>query len=200
MKHNDRLSIHALKRLDPAAWGTAYSQLSPLVFNHVFRELRGNRDLAMEVTQEAFLHAIEGIGRFHGSDTKLLSWFIGIARNSMKKALQKQREWNPSGDIVETGSRMEPVDPAPLPDESLIRREEVELLGVVLARLPDRWETVLRWKYCDNLSLKEIATRLEMSVPGTESLLRRAKAKLTEEFFRLEDAKKELLLEMENCV
>ena len=41
-------------------------------------------------------------------------------------------------------------------------------MGVVLERLPDRWETVLRWKYCDNLSLKEIAERLEMSVPGTE--------------------------------
>jgi RNA polymerase sigma-70 factor, ECF subfamily len=57
----------------------------------------------------------------------------------------------------------------------LLRREQAEQVALALSRLPEHYETVLRAKYLDGLSVAAIAAERGESVKAVESLLTRAR-------------------------
>jgi RNA polymerase sigma factor (sigma-70 family) len=71
------------------------------------------------------------------------------------------------------------------PEDALQREEVARFVHVALDLLPGRYADVLEWKYVDDLSVNEIADRLELTPKAAESLLTRARAAFRDGFSTL---------------
>lgn len=156
------------------------------------------------ITQEVFLRAIESIDSYEPQKGTLLGWLRGICRRAIAR---RHRTSHPGwvravsvSSCPETGGGCsEPVDPGPRPDEQLILADEQLLTGAALTCLPDRWEQVLRWKYCHDLPVAEIGAQLGISAKAAESILSRARAAFRQVYARLAQAGPASLHEVEGC-
>ena len=70
------------------------------------------------------------------------------------------------------------VDPSPLPDTELVRKEWTELLGKALASLSEVERTALTLHYIREHSLREMAAFLDVSPTTVKNRLRSAKKKM----------------------
>ena len=71
---------------------------------------------------------------------------------------------------------------APLEDEpesQVLRMDLIRLVQSTLDCLPSHYGDVLEWKYVDGLPLNEIAMRLELGPKAAESLLGRARGRIS---------------------
>jgi len=192
-----RINLRGLRNLDPCAWTDAYAELSGPIYAFTYRKLNRDQGLAKEVLQEVFLRAIESVARFRGGETSIVAWFFAIARNTIASTLRGERRWRSEKAAACTQGFTAPSNPSPAPDDWLMIREESEFLNLVVARLPEKWEMVLRWRYLEELSLRDIADRLNITPRGAESLVRRARNALCTEYNKLLDIKHELTFVME---
>jgi RNA polymerase sigma-70 factor (ECF subfamily) len=64
---------------------------------------------------------------------------------------------------------------ADAPDEGLKREDTGRIVQLVLDHLPPRYSRALEWKYLEELSVEEIAGRLQCTPKAAESLLTRAR-------------------------
>ena len=71
------------------------------------------------------------------------------------------------------------------PERAFERAELGRLVHVALDQLPPHYGHALTWKYLDGLSVKEIASRLELSPKAAESLLTRARLAFRDGFAAL---------------
>ena len=72
-------------------------------------------------------------------------------------------------------------------DTHIDRKKVASLVQRVLDHLPPRYDA-LEWKYIDELSVQEIATRLGLGMKAAESLLTRARRAFGEAFREMVDA------------
>lgn len=185
--------LDALIRRESAAWAAVYEHLVDGVYQHALYRLGGDREAAEAVTQEVFMRAIESIAGFNGADTNssLLVWLRGIARRVIARGIRDLRPVAARALSLDAApetdrrSLPEPADPGPTPDQRLMLEDEQLLAGAALTALPTRWEQVLRWKYCEDMSVAEIAERLGVSAKAAESLLSRARAAFREVHTRM---------------
>ena len=61
--------IDKLRGLDPREWERLQSEYHDRVYGYIKRQV-GNPDLAEDLTQDAFLGAVRGIGNFHFSENE----------------------------------------------------------------------------------------------------------------------------------
>jgi len=181
-----------LRENDPAAWKRAYELHGARVYRYAFFRLGCDADAAADVTQEVFLRAIDSIRGFRSGEEEFPGWLAGIARrvlaqrardHAREKGRHRRRERGkgnaadsgPRTDISPTPTVFEPVDPGPSARERVALREEQLQTGAALASLPENYEAALRWKYCEGVSVADIAGRLGISPKAAESLLTRAR-------------------------
>ncbi|MDA8016338.1 MAG: sigma-70 family RNA polymerase sigma factor [Thermoanaerobaculia bacterium] len=122
--------------------------------------------------QSTLVAAVETIDRFRG-DGALGAWLISICRFQVASYHRHRRvrdRWAADGPVD-----LDRVES----DESLSSElESRELRATVhgtLETLSSRYRQILQWKYLDDLPVKAIAERLEVSPKAAESLLTRAR-------------------------
>jgi RNA polymerase sigma-70 factor (ECF subfamily) len=154
----------AVLRGDEKAWRTLYDASFAELDAYVLWRCAGLRDVADDVVQETWLTAVRRIRDFDPNRGRFLAWLRGIAANVLRG--QFRQNWpQPLG-----------ADDHPAPaDNKLERREEAEQIAEALARLPGRYEAVLRAKYLDQLGVDEIACDWNETAKSVESLLTRAR-------------------------
>ncbi|MGH2610583.1 MAG: RNA polymerase sigma factor, partial [Tepidiformaceae bacterium] len=116
------------------AFNSLVERYERAVYNLCYR-LLGERGVAEDATQEAFLSAFKAIGRFEGGNVR--SWFLRIAANECKDELRRrQRRATGSLEAMSEG-RDTPLD---LPDPSAGAPEIAELheFGAAFQRLLQR--------------------------------------------------------------
>ena len=144
--------------------------------------LTGERGVAEDVVQEAFmrLHA-----QFDGV-REPRRWLYRTAHNL---ALNHRRQ---AGKIVplapqaqdEPGVAVEAADPLPLPDEQIARWEGIGLVRLCLGTLDERSRELVRLKFNEELSYKEISTRTGLNVGHVGYLLHHALKAIADELAR----------------
>ncbi len=75
----------------------------------------------------------------------------------------------------------DPADPLPLPDEQIARWEGIGLVRLSLEALDERSRELIRLKFNENLSYKEIAERMKLTVGNVGYLLHHAIKAIAEE-------------------
>ena len=140
--------------------------------------LLGDRDEALDLSQEVFLRVFRTIHRFHGHSS-LRTWIYRIVVN---QARNRHRFWRRRhrGDqvsldehIAAHGDVMSAREATP---EGLLAQKELALrLEHALGRLPFDQRTAIILREIDGLSYEEIAYSLDVTIGTVKSRLSRAR-------------------------
>ena len=79
-----------MARSQPEALSELYDRYSRLVFSVAFQTL-GNREMAEEVTQDAFLRAWQHAASYQPSQGKVATWLASISRHRAIDVLRSQQ-------------------------------------------------------------------------------------------------------------
>ena len=167
-------SSHAVENLYNAYSDRLYS----LVYNRVGRDQQATED----IVQETFLAAIKSSNKFRGQ-SRLYTWLCSIAYHKISDYYRSQRRQNgnqaPSQNVrVEDMEQLEDTDP---PAPSLIEPEESRLITEqAMSSLPLDYQSVLTFKYIEDMSVKEIGQIMGKTEKSIEGLLKRARQELRE--------------------
>jgi RNA polymerase sigma-70 factor (ECF subfamily) len=142
--------------------------------------LSGELSLAEDLVQEAFM-------KLHAQFADIREPRRWLYRTVHNLALNQQRQARKvvSMDAQEDAAgRDEAADPKPLPDEQLVRMEGIGLVRLTLATLDERSRELIRLKFTENLSYKEISSRTGLTSGHVGYLLHHAIKSLAEELTR----------------
>lgn len=137
---------------------------------------------AQDVLQEAFFNAWRKLSTFR-SDASFGPWVRQIARNCALMRLRSRRR-RPEVPLESQrqdaeGVRTRPVvDPAPLASADLETAELGRAIAEAAERLPPVWREVFELADHHHLSMREIADRLDVTVPNAKTRLHRARCRL----------------------
>ena len=172
---------------DPQAFETLMLRYQTPVYNLCYR-LMGNEEDAADMTQETFLKAWKYLEGFH-MDSSLSTWLYRLANNCCLDLLRSKKR-KPTISIVredEEGEEtvLDPVDPAPLPDEMLIRKEEYALLQKALLSLDEQQRAILTLRVVNDMSYEDISQVLQIKEGTVKSRLARARENLRKKVLQL---------------
>jgi len=145
-----------------------------LVFSLAYK-LTGNRELANDVAQEAFIRAWKAIQKFRG-DSTFSTWIYRITVNTAW-TLRKKAKKHYSLNIEDT---QEPVviDEKKDPEYLAINSDLSSVLQKALDQIPVEQRIIVELKNIEGRSHKEIAEYLDISVTAAKVRLHRAHQKL----------------------
>ena len=133
--------------------------------------LLGERGPAEDVVQEAFM-------RFHAEFNEVREPRRWLYRTVHNLALNQRRQANKivslDGSALEGTAAADTTDPQPLPDEQIARWEGIGLVRLSLNALDDRSRELIRLKFNENLSYKEISTRTGLTTGNVGYILHHA--------------------------
>jgi RNA polymerase sigma-70 factor, ECF subfamily len=158
------------------------------VFSLALRMLRHEQD-AEDVTQQAFLSALENLNGFRG-DASFATWLLRIASHAALKVIRKRKGLD-TVSLEEATEETDGYDTIPHPEyiadwrqspEQLVRSNEIQrLLDEALAKLDEKHRLVFLLRDVEGLSIKETAEALGLSEANTKVRLLRARLQLREQ-------------------
>ncbi len=178
LEPDDRALARRMLAGDEAAFEDFFEGHFPGLYRFAVSRLK-DPELARDVVQSAICKAIANLGSYRGEAT-LAAWLFTICRYEISGHYRKLRRSPTRVELVEEVPEVRAALDSLAsgledPDDGLRRKEVVHYVHAVLDRLPERYGAALEWKYLDGLSVKEIATRLEVGPKAAESLLTRAR-------------------------
>jgi RNA polymerase sigma-70 factor (ECF subfamily) len=136
------------------------------------RSLAATQEIAEDLVQEAFM-------RLHAQFNEVRNPSSWLYRTVHNLALNQRRSdhrivpLEPPADQP-TAFHQEPVDIQPSPDEQIASREAANVLTLNLKNLDGPSQEVIRLKFTESLSYKEISARTGLSVGNVGYLLHHA--------------------------
>ena len=172
--------IERARRGDDAAFERLLRQEEPYVYRLAW-QLTGNREDALDVSQEAFLHAWRNLSGFRG-DCSFRSWLLRIARNAALDLL-RQRARYPVESMTVTDARtgeeiqqdVQDEDVSANPPQAYDRKETVRAVRQALDRLEEDQREILLLREFQGYSYTEIAELLQIEMGTVKSRLARAR-------------------------
>ncbi|MEM9921268.1 MAG: sigma-70 family RNA polymerase sigma factor [Bacteroidota bacterium] len=161
----------------------AFSRLIQLNQDRVFNTVLGfvkNADEANDLCQEVFIQVFRSIGSFKG-EAGLSTWIYRIAVNKALEHIRKQKKKRQTRwQLFSSGSEnmVEKVPDPVHPGLILEDQERSKQLFKAIDRLAERQKTALILYQFEDLSYKEIAQVMELSLASVESLIHRARRNL----------------------
>jgi len=153
------------RTLDKANWMRSVldAYQAPLV--RYATHITGDLDLARDVVQDTFLRLWKQ--KKDKVEGHLAQWLFTVCRNRALDVLRKEKRMKR---MTGTSNR-EPVSSAPGPAQLLERRETLNRVLRALDSLPPREQEVLRLKFQNGLSYREIAATVGISVSNVGYLI-----------------------------
>ena len=147
------------------------------------RYLKSEED-ARDAVQEGFVAAFRAIGRFEGGSS-LSTWLHRIVINAclMKLRSARRRPEASIDDLLpkfdETGHRIgEPEEWRESAETALARSQTRRIVREAIARLPERYRSILMLRDIEELSTAEVARLLDLTENAVKIRLHRARQAL----------------------
>lgn len=157
---------------DVSAFETLVARYQQAVF-HIAYYKSGNCFDAEDLAQDVFLAAFRSLPSLKDPES-FSSWLFGIAHNRCHKWFHRER--NKVLKIQEVRRRAALEERIEWRrDRDTRRGDDAPDLSRHLARLPEDIRSVLRWKYLDGLSYREIEDRLGVPSHRIDYLIRKGK-------------------------
>lgn len=183
------LSDQELLRLTQAGNEEAFTALYRRLQGPIYRfalQMSGSESVAEDVTQEVFLAVIGGAAGFEAARGALAAYLFGIARNHVRRHLERNRLLVPFAEETEDDASL--LEPLVAPDDplgDLTRREGLVALRRAILALPFHYREAVALCDLEEVSYAEAAEVLGCAVGTIRSRLHRAHALLVE---KLRDA------------
>jgi len=171
---------------DMQSFESIYADYGEKIINLAFR-LSGNRETARDLTQEIFLKVYENLDSFEGK-SHIYTWIYRIAVNHIYNYLKKERRYrwldlldkNISDSLHE--NQIDPAyrasNPSAPPDGAMQTSQRAEIVWKTVQTLPAKYRVPLILHHYEELSYKEIADALGLSLSAVEARIHRAKKQL----------------------
>ena len=160
---------------DGGAFGALFLRHSASVYNFA-RAMLGSDAPAEDALQETFL-AVARSAHVYEPRRRFRTWLMRIARNKCLNAMEhcrRQRRQVASLTVEE----LDPPDAGPDAPSALVARERMAALRQAVERLPERQrEAIVLFAY-EDMSYREIARVLDVSVGNVKTLIHRGRARL----------------------
>jgi RNA polymerase sigma-70 factor (ECF subfamily) len=180
---------------DEGAFDEFFADYFPRLFRFAVLRLR-DPDAAEDIVQTSLMAAMRHLGSWRG-EASLFTWLCTICRREIG-AWQKRtaRRVFVSIEDDDPGLRaaLDSIGAAAdAPDARLARADTGRTVQLALDHLPPRYSRALEWKYLEELSVEDIAGRLQCSPKAAESLLTRARGAFRDAFAAVQAAGKKVL-------
>jgi RNA polymerase sigma-70 factor (ECF subfamily) len=184
--HSDKQVVERLLAGDRDGFDEFFEDLAPRLSRFAHSRLKADPEVIREIVQASLCTAIDSLDSYRG-EAALFSWICGICRFEMLAYLRRTKTRPTAVELIEDSPELQGrleslasvIDD---PQESAERREVARHVHLALDYLPARYSRALEWKYCEGLSVKEIAERLEVGPKAAESILTRARMAFREAF------------------
>jgi RNA polymerase sigma-70 factor (ECF subfamily) len=195
----DNGSEHELVRRmlggDEGAFDEFFADYFPRLFRFAVLRLR-DPDAAEDLVQNSLIAGVRNLGSWRGEAT-LFTWLCTICRREIsawekrtsRRVIVPIEEDDPGlrAALESIGAAAEP------PDAGLARADTGRIVQLVLDHLPPRYSRALEWKYLEDVSVDEIAVRLQCTPKAAESLLTRARDAFRDAFAAVQAAAHEVI-------
>lgn len=176
LTEGEEAALVSAAQRDPAAFAGLYRRYVKPVYRYLYSRAGSPAD-AEDLTEQAFLEALEGLGRYR-QQGPFAAWLFTIARRRAIDHLRRRRPEASLGEGV--------ADPQAPPDPlaQVIRSEESRRLQTLLAGLDEADLELLRLRFAAGLGFGEMARILRRSEAAVKMqlyrLLRRLEGQLEE--------------------
>jgi RNA polymerase sigma-70 factor, ECF subfamily len=169
---------------DEGAFDEFFADYFPRLFRFAVLRVR-DQDAAEDIVQNSLIAGVRHLQSWRGEAT-LFTWLCTICRREIsawekrtaRRALVPLAEDDPG-----LRSALESLGAAAeAPDAGLARADAGRIVQLVLDHLPPRYSRALEWKYLEDLSVDDIAARLQCTPKAAESLLTRARVAVRDAF------------------
>ncbi|MDB6035108.1 MAG: polymerase, sigma-24 subunit, subfamily [Verrucomicrobiales bacterium] len=148
-----------------------FSALESPLLSYALKILR-EREPSEDVVQEAFM-------KLHAQFVEVREprkWLYRTVHNLALNHLRQGNKIVPLRPVMEEGSGAgsESIDPEPLPDEQIVRLEGIGMVRLSLEALDERSREVVRLKFNEDLSYKQISDRTGLTISHVGYLLHHA--------------------------
>src|SRR3954469_9718377 len=164
---------------EPPGWETIeelFAALKSPLLTYAQR-LVGELSVAEDMVQEAFM-------KLHAQFEQVREPRRWLYRTVHNLALNHRRDCSKIISLdskIEESESNDATDPQPLPDEQIARLEGIGLVRLGMETLDERSREVLRLKFTENLSYKEISVRTGLKIGHVGYLLHHALKAMAEE-------------------
>jgi RNA polymerase sigma-70 factor (ECF subfamily) len=154
---------------DARAFEAVYDRHGDAAFSLAYRMV-GNRAVAEDVTQEAFLSIWRSRQRYRRDRGSVRTWVLGIVHHRTIDALRRNLVHERRRASAEG---LEEREQAPeLTDVEVVRRAEASTVRSALGALPDEQSRVIELAYFGGFTHTEIAGMLDMPVGTVKGRMR----------------------------
>jgi RNA polymerase sigma-70 factor (ECF subfamily) len=136
-----------------------------------------NHDAADDIAQETFINAYSSIKSFKPGYS-FYSWLYRICMNLSINHLRRQKFVIPESQFEEEASPLEKETTTEDPLSLLVQKERERKIEQAINSLPPKYKAVFMLKVYEDLSYKEIAQTLKISLGTVMSRLFRARERL----------------------
>jgi RNA polymerase sigma-70 factor, ECF subfamily len=178
---NDQHLVLAARSGCRSAFNELWNLHSQRVYRTVFN-ITKNRQDAEDALQDSFFRAFLSLETFEGRSS-FYSWMTRIAINSALGMLRKRRcrpetSHNPTFQQEGDCRPMEVIDLAPDPEQMYDQHQRCARLMQAIERLPSSLQEAVQTRMTEECSVKEVASRLNISESAAKSRLYRARTRL----------------------
>ena len=177
---SDKTVVGRLLAGDEAAFEDFFETYFSRLYRFAITRLDNDADGAEEVVQATLCKAVNKLATYRG-EAALFTWLCTFCRHEISAHYVRQQRTAPEISLIEdtpdVRAALESLAAVSgdRPDEQIRRAELARLVRVTLDSLPGRYGDALEWKYLEELSVQEIAARLNVGPKAAESLLTRAR-------------------------
>ncbi len=158
---------------DETAWRHFYDQYFDRLWRYLLVATEGSEDLARESLQAALVRVARHIKVFRDGHV-FWSWLTVLARTALADERKKRRRYFFFLERFKQQAEVEGEDA----DDVRADERLHSLLECHIASLPPREQKLIEQKYIGRLSVREIASDLQMTEKAVESQLSRIRRKL----------------------
>lgn len=185
----DETLVATAKMGDQQAFETLVKRHRPRILALALRYTRVRED-AEDVVQQTFQKTFIYLGNFEGKSS-FSTWLTRIAINEALMFLRRaraQREvsFDDSTSDERAGPHFDIADDRPDPEAAYLKGEEARILSIAIRRLTPRVRRVLELTDLRELSVRETARQMGLSVAAVKGRVFHGRRKLKRTFRRLE--------------
>ncbi len=177
---SDSFLLQRLKSGDKIAFNELVAQYKTRVINTCYKFLLNQED-AEDVSQDVFIEVFQSIKSFRG-DSKISTWIYRIAvtksLDELKKRNRKKRI-SSLGKILYLDHIANWISGGKMPDADLETSDKMTIISKVLNQLPENQRIAFTLSKIDGFENQEIADIMKTTIIAVESLIYRAKKKVT---------------------
>jgi RNA polymerase sigma-70 factor (ECF subfamily) len=146
---------------------------------------------AEDFTQDIFLKVFESLSKFRG-ESEFSTWLYTISRNELKMKYRKSKKIEQEVSELKEESlftKLKKWKEHITPEVELLKEEYKSKITQLVNKLPNNYKTPLLMYYFDNMSYKEISTKLNLKMNTLKSYIFRGKESLKKELESYEGKK-----------